>query len=129
MSSILLVEDNLSISTPFQSLLEGDGHDVTVCRDASSAVTVAEGSTAMDIAFVDYWLAQGTSEPVLTALRAKRPDVHVILITGGSEEVSVETTRWLGALDGIDGFLQKPFSHREVRAIIDKVSPQGCDNT
>lgn len=118
MASILLVEDSPSVSDPLRSLLENDGHQVTVHQDAASAVEFAQSDATLDLALVDYWLENETSEAVLAALRNKRPDVRVVLITGGSRNVSVETTRWLGALDGIDGFLQKPFSRREIQAVI-----------
>lgn len=118
MASILLVEDSPSVSDPLRGLLENDGHQVTVHQDAASAVEFAQSDATLDLALVDYWLENETSEAVLAALRNKRPDVRVVLITGGSRNVSVETTRWLGALDGIDGFLQKPFSRREIQAVI-----------
>lgn len=118
MASILLVEDSPSVSDPLRFLLESDGHHVAVYQDAASAVAFVQSNAPLHIAFVDYWLEKGTSESVLAELRDRRPDVCVILITGGSREVSVETTRWLGALDGIDGFLQKPFSRREIQTVI-----------
>ncbi|RCW84110.1 response regulator [Paracoccus lutimaris] len=118
MASILLLEDSPTVSDPLRSLLENDGHKVAVCQDAASAIAFIDRNETLDLALVDYWLEQGTAETVLTTLHDKRPDVRVVLITGGSRDVSVETTQWLGALDGIDGFLQKPFSRREIQAII-----------
>lgn len=121
MSCILLIEDNIGVSQSLQNLLENDNHTVSVCHDTAAAVELIGSDQHFDIAFVDYWLGRETAEQVLTALHDSRPDVHVILITGGSSAVSVEKTKWLGALDGIHGFLQKPFSVRELRAIIDSL--------
>lgn len=118
MASILVLEDSPTVSDPLRSLLESDGHEVAVCQDAASAMAFIDRNRALDLALVDYWLEHGTSESVLATLHDKRPDVRVVLITGGSRDVSVETTQWLGALDGIDGFLQKPFTRREIQAVI-----------
>lgn len=118
MASILLVEDNPGISTPLRTFLESDNHAVYLCADAASAVDVIEKDNPIDVALVDYWLIEETAEAVLTALRTRRPEVKVALITAGNIDVSVETTRWLGALDGIHGFLQKPFSRNEMRALL-----------
>lgn len=118
MSSILLVEDNPGIRENLITFLERDGHDTIAFDTVDGAVALIQGEASIDIAFVDYWLNSETAETVLDALRRLRPDVHVILITGGSKAVTVEKTKWLGALDGIDGFLQKPFSYRDLRKII-----------
>ena len=87
----------------------------------ASAVAFIEGGTHVDVALIDYWLSGETAEQVLVALRRTRPDVAVVLITGGSETASVETTRWLGVLDGIDGFLQKPFLREDLRLLFEKL--------
>lgn len=120
MASILVVEDNASLGVPLCSLLEADGHQVAYSQDAASAVAIAQSDATLDLALVDYWLEKENAAAVLATLCDKRPDMPVILITGGSPSVSVETTSWLGALDGIDDFLQKPFSQREIRAVIQK---------
>lgn len=122
MPSILLVEDNHATSEVFASFLDGQGHQVLVCENAASAIKFINSGTTIDIAFVDYWLVNETADSVLRALHDKYTGTPVILITGGSKDVSVETTKWLGALDGIQGFLQKPFSFREIEAIISKFS-------
>lgn len=121
MATILLVEDNPSITITLSGLLEADGHKVIACGDPATAVELVYGDAPMEVAFIDYWLANETAEPVLASLRKKRPTTPVILITGGSKNASVETTRWLGALDGIDGFLQKPFLRRDIQAVLRKL--------
>ncbi len=118
MLRILLVEDNEGISEVFQTFLEGKGFAVEVRKDVSSAIEYIETKADIDIAVVDYWLVEQTAESVLKALHASHPRLPVILITGGTNEVSVETTKWLGELDGIAGFLQKPFSLQELMILI-----------
>ena len=121
MTLILLVEDNPSISNPLRLVFENEGHHVSLHDCAESAVEAISGDEPMELAVVDYWLGEGTDEPVQAALRDRRPEVRVLLISGGSPEVSVETTRWLGALDGIDGFLQKPFTRRDINAVFQRL--------
>lgn len=117
MSFVLLIEDSPSVSSPLRALLELDGYEVAVCEDAASAIELMETRARIDIALVDYWLEEGTAESALAALHARCPDACIVLITGGRSDVSVETTRWLGALDGIDGFLQKPFTRQDIQAL------------
>lgn len=121
MTRILLVEDHPTISESLRLLLQHEGHDVALCKDADSALVALQDSTHPDVALVDYWLGAGTAEPVLKALRHGCPNVRVVLITGGSRDVGVETTRWLGALDGIDGFLQKPFTRSDIRTLFQRL--------
>ena len=121
MASILLVDDNTLVIAALTDLLEADGHDVIAHEGVASAVAFIEGGTHVDVALIDYWLSGETAEQVLVALRRARPDVAVVLITGGSETASVETTRWLGVLDGIDGFLQKPFLREDLRLLFEKL--------
>lgn len=123
MVSILLVEDNPGISSPLRIFLELDHHQVTLHENAASAVAFIESDAPIDVALVDYWLVNETAEPILAALRTKRQNVAVALITGGNNDFTVETTRWLGALDGIDGFLQKPFTRRELQSLLEKLCP------
>lgn len=121
MAQILLVEDNPIISSQLRALLETDGDSVVECSEVATAIEMIEGEAHFDIAMVDYWLVGETAEPVLATLRAKRPDVCVVLITGGHDKISVETTRWLGATEGMHGFLQKPFSRADIRRLFKKL--------
>lgn len=121
MASILLVDDNELVVASLTDLLEADGHDVIAHMGVDPAVAFIESDAHVDVALVDYWLAGETAEQVLVSLRHARPGVAVVLITGGSETTSVETTRWLGVLDGIDGFLQKPFLREDLRALFEKL--------
>ncbi len=121
MTSVFVVEDNPDASEIIESCLKGCGHDVTVCADVESAMAFIDQAPGIDIAFVDYWLVDKSAEPVLRALHMNYPEIPVVLITGGSAKVSIETTKWLGSLDGIQGFLQKPFSVHEIIAIASKV--------
>lgn len=118
MPRILLVEDDQNASEVFQLCLEGNGHVVVTCNDTCSAMAAIGAKNPIDIAFVDYWLAKETAESVLKFLSTTYPDLPVVLISGGSKSVSVETTKWLGAIDGAQGFLQKPFSVHDVEAMI-----------
>lgn len=121
MAIILLVEDNQGIVLTLSQLLAADGHAVTACQDTRSAVEFVQGDQSLDVALVDYWLVDETAEPVLAALRSSRPGTPVVLITGGSHSATVETTRWLGAVEGIDGFLQKPFLRRDLQEALQRL--------
>lgn len=120
MTLVLLVEDNPGVRSSLRELLELDGYEVAECPDVASSLDLIDRDARIDVAMVDYWLENETAEAVLAALRTKRPDVCVLLFTGGTDEITVETTRWLGASEGIHGFIQKPFLHKDIRELFRK---------
>jgi CheY-like chemotaxis protein/predicted transcriptional regulator len=109
--SVLLIDDDESITKALSPILEANGFDVDVAGDASQALEKSR-VRLYNLALVDIRLPDMQGTKLLKALKDENPEIKGIIITGyPSTEYAVE------ALDvGADAFLTKPFSPPELLA-------------
>ena len=112
MSKLLLVEDNPALGDLYTKFLAE--HNVSWVVSVTEALTAISSSETYDAAIINFWLGTETAIPVLEEFRSRFPIVPVILISGGSESVSPETTRAASAISGHTLFLMKPFTRSEL---------------
>lgn len=112
-ADILLVDDEQALCVAAEKILTKEGHHVT------AAYTLTAGQKQFtdhgaDVVITDLALPDGDGLDMLRHVKATRPDVEVIVITGhGSVERAVEAMR-LGAYD----FIEKPLDrHALLRAV------------
>ena len=108
--TILLVEDEESITTPLAEALERDGFHTEVVH------TVADGlerghTLRPDLVLLDIGLPDGSGLDVCRGLRAAS-SVPIIILSARGEEAD----RVVGLELGADDYVVKPFSAREVIA-------------
>src|SRR6188508_844503 len=108
--TILLVEDEESITTPLAEALERDGFRTEVAH------TVADGlakgrAVRPDLVLLDIGLPDGSGLDVCRELRATS-SVPIIILSARGEEAD----RVVGLELGADDYVVKPFSAREVIA-------------
>ena len=108
---ILLVEDNPSLSAAIRSLLVGAGYSVDTVHDGVSAETVTRAER-FDLVILDLGLPEMDGLSVLRALRERRDDAAVLILTArGAPEDRVR------GLDlGADDYVVKPFDVAELAA-------------
>jgi two-component system nitrogen regulation response regulator NtrX len=100
---ILVVDDEPGIRQALRQMLEYEGYQVRDARDGPSALAAYSEEPA-DLVLLDIKMAPMDGLDVLDRLRAKDPDVVVVIISGhGSVETAVEALK-RGAFD----FLEKP---------------------
>ena len=110
--TILLVEDEESITTPLAAALEQDGFSAEVVRTAAEAIERGR-ALAPDLVLLDLGLPDGSGFDVCRELRAAS-QVPIIILSARGEE----TDRVVGLELGADDYVVKPFSAREVIARI-----------
>jgi two-component system, OmpR family, response regulator RegX3 len=110
--TILMVEDEQSITDPLSEALVREGFDTEVAATAARALELAE-SVEPDLVLLDVMLPDGSGYDVCRDLRA-RSRVPIIMLTARGEE----TDRIVGLELGADDYIVKPFSAREVAARI-----------
>ena len=110
--TVLMVEDETSITEPLSEALEREGFATEVARTAGEALEVAERSQP-DLVLLDVMLPDGSGYDVCRSLR-ERSEVPIIMLTARGEE----TDRIVGLEMGADDYIVKPFSAREVAARI-----------
>ena len=119
--SILLVEDEESITAPLSEALRREGFEPRVAGTAAEALELAE-STDPDLVLLDVMLPDGSGFDVCRELRA-RSSVPIIMLTARGDEAD----RVAGLEVGADDYVIKPFSAREVaariRAVLRRAAP------
>ncbi|MCU0868309.1 MAG: response regulator transcription factor [Burkholderiales bacterium] len=117
---ILLVEDDDAIADTLRLHLEQAGFRLTHERDGAAALERVAQDT-WDLVLLDLMLPGADGWDVCRHLRARRPDVPVIMLSARSAEAH----RVLGLELGADDYLAKPFSMLElvarVRALLRRV--------
>jgi two-component system, OmpR family, response regulator RegX3 len=110
--TILLVEDEESITAPLSEALSREGFEPVIAGTAAEALELA-GSHSPDLVLLDLGLPDGSGLDVCRELRS-RSAVPIIMVTARGEE----TDRIVGLEVGADDYVVKPFSAREVVARI-----------
>ena len=106
-SRILIVEDNAVIRDLLRGILRHDADLVVVGEAASgeNAIDLAE-KLRPDLICLDVLLPGLDGIAILRALRAMRPEMRVVLVTGQATNSIVSEALSLGA----SGFVVKPFN-------------------
>jgi len=119
--TILMVEDEISITEPLAEALDREGFDTRVAGTVEDAIAQATDEMP-DLVLLDVELPDGSGYDVARALR-QRSEVPIIMLTARGEE----TDRIVGLELGADDYIVKPFSAREVAARIRAVLRRAGD--
>jgi two-component system, OmpR family, response regulator RegX3 len=119
--TVLVVEDEESITTPLVEALAREGFDASVARTAAEALDAAREDEP-DLVLLDLMLPDGSGLDVCRELR-RDSRVPIIMVTARGEEAD----RIVGLELGADDYVTKPFSAREVvarmRAVLRRAEP------
>jgi DNA-binding response OmpR family regulator len=110
--TILLVEDERSITEPLAAALEREGFEAKVAGTVADALEQAR-AVDPDLVLLDVMLPDGSGFDVCRELR-RDSRVPIIMLTARGDEAD----RVIGLELGADDYVVKPFSAREVVARI-----------
>ena len=102
--TVLLVENDEDAARLLAKALEQKGYDTEICPSSDAVLTIAEQGCEVIIAAVRGPGTDGLE--MLRRLRARRPDVAVILLAADNSVTSVAAAMREGAFD----YVTKPFS-------------------
>ncbi len=87
MAKILVVDDEVSLTEVLRECLQGEGHAVVVCHDATQAERAALEEKP-DLALIDYLMPRKTGVQLLSDLRAREETrLLPVLLMSGTEAV------------------------------------------
>ena len=109
--AVLLVEDDPSVLSYFQQLLEAEGYVVLCARSAAQAAVLLR-QVDVALAVVDYRLPDGAGIEVVQGVRQANPDAESIIVTGyGTSDVVAKSLD-----EGVFSFLNKPIERQTLLA-------------
>ncbi|NMG37899.1 ActR/PrrA/RegA family redox response regulator transcription factor [Chelativorans sp. ZYF759] len=114
--SLLIVEDDRPFLTRLARAMEGRGYAVTTAETVEEAVAVARAAPPA-YAVIDMRLSDGNGLDVVAAIREKREDSRVIILTGYGNIATAVTAVKLGAID----YLSKPADADEIHAALTRM--------
>ena len=109
--TILVVEDDPSITMGLELNLRAEGFDVLVAHDGEEGLTQAR-SGKVDLVILDVMLPRLNGFEVLRALRGEGNDVSVLMLSARGAEIDKVMGLELGAGD----YVTKPFGVAELMA-------------
>ena len=106
---ILVVDDEEGIRESLKLIL-GDHYDIILTDSGEQALRLVEGDPAIGLVLMDIKMPKVDGLDVLKEMKAKRPSLKVIMVTGYK---AVETASEAARL-GASGYIIKPFKSDEI---------------
>jgi len=113
--SILIVDDDTSITDSLTLILQQGGFRVVEAHDVAQSIAILN-CTQFDLVITDFCLPDGTGIDVITHVKSETPETEVILMSGqGSLDVTIEAIK-----RGAYYYLEKPFDVGRLRTLVDR---------
>ena len=111
---VLLVEDDERVGNVTCRLLERCGwQTVHVTTGQEALAQLEDGGLDVDVALVDYELPDQNGDALAVSLRAKRPQLRIIMTTGHP----------LDPGQGVESVLRKPYGLADLREVVGSNQP------
>ena len=122
MTKVCFVDDELNIRRLVAYDLKAAGYETTLCENGQEALSAAL-STPFDVMIVDWMMPKMDGLTLIKRLREAGQQAIVIMLTAKSEEEDL-----IEAFEaGVDDYLTKPFSSRElmvrIKAHLNRTKP------
>jgi CheY-like chemotaxis protein len=116
---VLVAEDEALIALSLADLLEAEGYDVVLAPDGADALDAARRlGDALGVLVTDLNMPRMGGEDLIRALRAERPGLPVVVVTGSAPFGGVEELRRCAGGDGMLQLLLKPADCGELAAAL-----------
>ncbi len=123
--TILLVDDEKNLVDAYGELLKGLGYKVRGMNDSQKALEVfRETPHHFDIVLSDYTMPQMTGDLLAAELLEIRPDIPIILFSGYSDNLSVESI----TEGAIIAFADKPVDKNKLAKLIRQVLSEAMNS-
>ena len=114
MKRILIVDDDTSVLQMLTRALTS--YDLTVAHDGQEALAVAHGRP-LDLLITDYLMPEMTGDELIARMRAQRPDLKALVITGHGDVLDRESPDWWREV----AHLAKPFRIQALRDAVENL--------
>ena len=114
--TILVADDEKNIRAHLTTFFEGCGHDVRAAEGGPQALTLLSEEPGFDLVLTDYRMAEMNGYELLQRIKARDPDIPVILMTAYATVDNAVAAIKAGAYD----YLTKPFSLDQVQHAVER---------
>jgi DNA-binding NtrC family response regulator len=113
---VLVADDDRSLRSLISAALQRQGHSVLLAASADEAIRISTfPETSIDVLLTDLSMPGGSGISLATEIRAQRPDIAVVLMSGWQVEEPVA-----GIPGGEVEVLQKPFELSVLAAAVER---------
>jgi DNA-binding NtrC family response regulator len=113
---VLVADDDRSLRSLISAALQRQGHSVLLAASADEAIGISTSpETSIDVLLTDLSMPGGSGISLATEIRAQRPDIAVVLMSGWQVEEPVA-----GIPGGEVEVLQKPFELSVLAAAVER---------
>jgi CheY-like chemotaxis protein len=116
---VLVIDDERSVRELLVDILQSAGHVPLVAADGASGLAMLERVGPLDLALIDLGLPGMSGWDLAARMRAKRPALPLVLITGWGDRLDpAELDR-----SGIREVIAKPFRTEQVLRVVTDLAP------
>jgi DNA-binding NtrC family response regulator len=109
--AILVVDDDASLGAALREFLTNEGYEAVVAQSGAEALVMHAANPTISLALVDLIMPAMDGLAVTEALRARDPDMAVVIMTGyGTIETAIEAIK-----KGAEDYITKPFDYEALR--------------
>ena len=119
MARILIIDDEESIRLLLDQALTHDGHQVYTAENGKQGVRFTRQED-VDVIVTDIFMPEQEGVETIQGLRAIRPSIPIIAISGGGRFQQHDLLHLAQAL-GANAALKKPFSIAEIRDTVNRM--------
>jgi CheY-like chemotaxis protein len=101
----MVVDDEPQVLDIERHILEGAGYQVLLASSALDAIARLAAGPPPDLLITDLDMPELGGDEMVSRIRAIRPDLKVLFVTGHADLLMETPRRWEG-----EAFLEKPFT-------------------
>lgn len=117
---VLVIDDEPFVRDTLGEILRQQHHDVVVADDGASGLARFQ-EEAFDLVMTDLAMPGMSGWQVAQAVKAARPQVPVVLVTGWGVEVQADELQ----THGVDRVMTKPFRYEDVQEVVASIRGAG----
>jgi CheY-like chemotaxis protein len=110
---LMVVDDEPQVLDVERHILEGAGYQVLHSTSALDAIARLAEGPPLDLLIADLDMPELSGDEMVRRIRATRPDLKVLFVTGHADLLMETPRQWEG-----EAFLEKPFTEEGLREAV-----------
>lgn len=119
MRRILVIDDDPAMLTLIKRFLSGSDYDVVSARSGNAGLAELDAD-GIDLILTDLLMPERDGVEVLMAVKKRRPDLPVVVMSGGGQMLSQQMLDMMPLL-GAAKVLEKPFRREALLQIVQEL--------